>query len=133
MADFVLSCGYSFLNNVVLPGGLGREASPNNNMRLASKVGLSLYYGKAAEWHSLPTSMGGTVDLSRFVVENQRQEGVPPPMKKAFGFLLHRNQRDFWYFWSQKYVQRANTVRPYTEFGSMFNNLQIIKQNSTIH
>ena len=31
-------------------------------------------YGKAAEWHSLPSSKGVTVDLSRFVVKNQRQE-----------------------------------------------------------
>ena len=44
-------------------------------------------------------------------------------MKKAFGFLLHRNQRDFWYFWSQKYVQRANTVRPYTAHSGVLNNL----------
>ena len=44
-------------------------------------------------------------------------------MKKAFGFLLRRNQRDFWYFWSQKYVQRANTVRPYTAHSGVLNNL----------
>ena len=36
---------------------------------------------------------------------------------------LHRNQRDFWYFWSQKYVQRANTVRPYTAHSGVLNNL----------
>ena len=44
-------------------------------------------------------------------------------MKKAFGFLLPRNQRDFWYFWSQKYIQRANTVRPYTAHSGVLNNL----------
>ena len=26
-------------------------------------------------------------------------------MKKAFGFLLYRNQRHFWYFWRQKYIK----------------------------
>ena len=39
-------------------------------------------------------------------------------MKKAFGFLLHRNQRDFWYFWSQKYILKHKPTggvetRPY--------------------
>jgi len=45
-------------------------------------VELSLLCGKAAERQSLLSSKGVTVDLSRFAVKNQRQEGDNPPMKK---------------------------------------------------
>ena len=98
----------------VLPGGLGRGASPNKNLRLASKVGCE-----------------SRRSYCRRAQAGQHNEAGSEPRTSWRG-PLHRNQRDFWYFWSQKYVQRANTVRPYTAHDSLFNNLQIIKQNSTI-
>ena len=67
-------------------------------------------YSRHGVRHVPLSSKGVTVDLSRIVVKNQRQEGDNPPMKKAFGFLLRRNQRHFWYFWCQKYIHYTNII-----------------------
>jgi len=42
---------------------------------------LNSLYSRVAEWHHALSSMGVTVDSSRFVVINQHQEGAKPPMK----------------------------------------------------
>ena len=55
-------------------------APPFTDMRLVSKVGGFLNYGKAAEWHSLPASMGVTANFFAVTCEKMRHEGGQSPL-----------------------------------------------------